>query len=373
MRYRFLDFDLDVLRFELRRGPRRLALRPKAFDLLTCLVRERARVVPRAELVASVWGHTAVGPGSLSGLVNELRQVLGDDATDGRLIRTVHARGYQFVGVVTEDAPHAPHSPPERRLVRRGDFDRWLVRLADERGLVGFVDEALYAREIEATWSEASTAGLGVVRVAGSAIGDVPASRLGAALVSACVAARGRGAVAAAMPLPMRAWFEASARLSVAGGQMAAAHPPGGPSAWAGLVAALARKAPLMIVLEPFATSGEAMRDATAAFLDALVDVPVGVLVVEATGAADPFGGSTGETRAVAITPFRRALDETLSRHGIVATEEVQRCVDGLCRVARRDPDRPVRRAHSVSASAHRRKQSEGRSALRPRPRRGQA
>jgi len=100
MAIRFGDFELDEKRFQLRLGGRRLAIRPKVFDLLVLLVRFRDRVVIREELVLALWGTTAVGPGSLSGLVNELRQVLGENGVDSSSIRTVHARGYQFVAVV---------------------------------------------------------------------------------------------------------------------------------------------------------------------------------------------------------------------------------------------------------------------------------
>ncbi len=100
MAIRFSDFELDEQRFQLRLHDRRLAIRPKVFDLLVLLVRSRERVVLRDELVLAIWGTTAVGAGSLSGLVNELRQVLGEAGRGRSSVRTVHARGYQFVASV---------------------------------------------------------------------------------------------------------------------------------------------------------------------------------------------------------------------------------------------------------------------------------
>jgi len=100
MRIRFGSFELDDERFLLTRGDRRIPLRPKAFDLLVTLVRERGRVVRREELFADLWSTTAVGPGSLSGLVNELRCALGESGRGPSSIRTVHARGYQFVATI---------------------------------------------------------------------------------------------------------------------------------------------------------------------------------------------------------------------------------------------------------------------------------
>lgn len=100
MRIRFGAFELDDERFQLTREGLAVALRPKVFDLLHVLVRERARVVRREELFERLWSTTAVGFGSLSGLVNELRSALGESGRGPSSIRTVHARGYQFVAPV---------------------------------------------------------------------------------------------------------------------------------------------------------------------------------------------------------------------------------------------------------------------------------
>jgi DNA-binding winged helix-turn-helix (wHTH) protein len=103
MQIRFADIELDTLGYLLQRAGRRVPLRPKVFDLLIHLALNRERVVPRDELVALLWGQTVVGTGSLSGLVNELRAALGERGGAGSSIRTVHARGYQFVAEVWEE------------------------------------------------------------------------------------------------------------------------------------------------------------------------------------------------------------------------------------------------------------------------------
>lgn len=110
----FCDFELDVDRYLLMEGGRAVRLRPKAFDLLAYLVKHRARVVRRDELVDAVWGHTSVGPGSLSGLVNELRSALGEEAGSESSIRTVHARGYQFVAPLRDERGPATPRPARR-------------------------------------------------------------------------------------------------------------------------------------------------------------------------------------------------------------------------------------------------------------------
>jgi DNA-binding winged helix-turn-helix (wHTH) protein len=105
MRIFFGDFEIDSQRFSLSRNGRRVPLRPKVFDLLIYLLANRERVVSREELVGSLWGRTIVGSGSLSGLVNELRKSLGERGHVNSSIRTVHARGYQFVAEAFEESP----------------------------------------------------------------------------------------------------------------------------------------------------------------------------------------------------------------------------------------------------------------------------
>ena len=100
MRIRFGQLELDEERFLLQRGGVRIEIRPKVFDLLALLIRSRERVVLREELVMTLWGTTAIGLGALSGLVNELRQVLGEVGRGPSSIRTVHGRGYQFIAPV---------------------------------------------------------------------------------------------------------------------------------------------------------------------------------------------------------------------------------------------------------------------------------
>lgn len=154
MRFRFGGFLLDDESFRLTRSGQPVALRRKVFDLLVALVRARERVVLRDELVERLWSTTAVGAGSLSGLVNELRGALGEGGRGGSSIRTVHARGYQFVAPVeleladgANDASGVPAPVVEGRIgaqARGGEHDRlaracWAVRRSGARALVAAV------------------------------------------------------------------------------------------------------------------------------------------------------------------------------------------------------------------------------------------
>jgi pimeloyl-ACP methyl ester carboxylesterase len=98
----FGDCELDLDRFELRRTGKPRPVEPQVFDLLAVLVRERRRVMPKEELLDTVWGSRFVSESALTSRVKAARQAIGDDGRGQRLIRTVHGRGYQFVAPVSE-------------------------------------------------------------------------------------------------------------------------------------------------------------------------------------------------------------------------------------------------------------------------------
>jgi DNA-binding winged helix-turn-helix (wHTH) protein len=102
MRMAFADCVFDTGRRELLRHDEAVHLSPKAFDLLRALLERRPNAVAKTELRDLLWPSIAVGDTSLGRTLVEVRSAIGDDARDARLIRTVHAFGYAFVGMVTE-------------------------------------------------------------------------------------------------------------------------------------------------------------------------------------------------------------------------------------------------------------------------------
>jgi len=85
-------------------GPE-IALRPKTFQTLIYLLRNRQRLVTKDELTAHLWPDTAVTDDAVVQCVVELRKALGDAAREPRFIRTVPKLGYRFVGPVAEPPP----------------------------------------------------------------------------------------------------------------------------------------------------------------------------------------------------------------------------------------------------------------------------
>ena len=74
-----------------------LALTVKEFEVLSVLVRECGRVVPRARLMTEVWETEWYGSTkTLDMHVSVLRRKLGDEASNPRYITTVRGVGFRF-------------------------------------------------------------------------------------------------------------------------------------------------------------------------------------------------------------------------------------------------------------------------------------
>ena len=152
MVYSFGDVRIDAARFEIARGGRALAVEPQVLELLILLLKHRDRVVTRDELLESVWRGRVVSDTTLSSRIKTARQLIGDDGARQDYIRTIHGRGFRFVGEVAEQtsvpaAPAAPWERPATRYARSGDvhvayqlFGDGPARLVLAPGFVSHID-----------------------------------------------------------------------------------------------------------------------------------------------------------------------------------------------------------------------------------------
>ena len=101
MRLKFGDCVLDLRARRLERGNEVVPLEPKMFNLLELLITRRPAVITNNELDELLWPNVYVARTSLTRLVSELRDVLGDTPRDSRIIRTVYKTGYAFCAEVT--------------------------------------------------------------------------------------------------------------------------------------------------------------------------------------------------------------------------------------------------------------------------------
>lgn len=114
MIFLFGDCELDLARVVLRREGREERIEPQVFDLLSFLIERRGHVVRKEELLDQIWGDRFVSESALTTRIKSARQVVGDDGSSQRVIRTVHGKGYEFVAEVrvVDDVPGAAHHRP---------------------------------------------------------------------------------------------------------------------------------------------------------------------------------------------------------------------------------------------------------------------
>jgi TolB-like protein/Tfp pilus assembly protein PilF len=104
MIHRFEDCELDTDRRELRRAGVLVPVEPQVFELLAYLISRPSRVVTKDELNEAIWNGRIVSESALSSRIKSARQAIGDDGKSQSLIRTVHGRGFRFVGGAAGDA-----------------------------------------------------------------------------------------------------------------------------------------------------------------------------------------------------------------------------------------------------------------------------
>jgi DNA-binding winged helix-turn-helix (wHTH) protein len=114
--YRFGRFVLEQDGRQLLLGRDEIHLSPKAFDLLTILIANRTRALPKTELQERLWPSTFVEETNLASLVAEIRRALRDTATRPTFIRTMYRFGYRFVGAVEEISATAHAAPAGGKL-----------------------------------------------------------------------------------------------------------------------------------------------------------------------------------------------------------------------------------------------------------------
>lgn len=90
------DLRLDPEQHEVRRGETRLSLEPIPFRILEHLMRNKGRVVPRDELVDTVWGDDPPDADVLKVHISRLRAVV-DKPFGTETIETVPKVGFRVV------------------------------------------------------------------------------------------------------------------------------------------------------------------------------------------------------------------------------------------------------------------------------------
>lgn len=221
---------------------RRVALRPKAFEVLRLLVAHPDRIVTKNEILEAVWPDTHVTEAVLSVTIGQLREALGDDPRQARYIETLHRRGYRWIGT----APAAPGGPPaaEETVAAAAELPPLIGRSAPLTRL-----EQAFARALAGQRQLAfiaGEAGVGKTTVVDAFAASVQRNRMDVRIGNGqCIDTYGAGE-------PYMPILEALGRLAAA---------PGGD----GLVDSLRRHAPTWLVQLPGVISADEMQTLRAA------------------------------------------------------------------------------------------------------------
>jgi DNA-binding winged helix-turn-helix (wHTH) protein len=104
----FEPFRLDrrgLFRREEGGGFVPLNLGSRAAEILRILVERAGELVPKEEIIATVWPGTVVEDSNLTVQISALRRSLDEQRAERSYIQTVPGRGYRFVATVTRLQP----------------------------------------------------------------------------------------------------------------------------------------------------------------------------------------------------------------------------------------------------------------------------
>ncbi len=94
----FGEIEIDLAQHLVRRGSEKLNLTRKEFEVLALLARNAGRLLSHRDLLETIWGPAHLGDAHyLRIVISHLREKLGDNALEPRLIITEPGIGYRMV------------------------------------------------------------------------------------------------------------------------------------------------------------------------------------------------------------------------------------------------------------------------------------
>jgi DNA-binding winged helix-turn-helix (wHTH) protein len=98
--YAFGDIRVEPAAHRVLRDGHELDLEPKAYAVLLQFLTHPGELIRHDDLLERVWGHKYVTAATLSRVISQLRQKLGDEAAEPHYIQTVHGLGYRLIARV---------------------------------------------------------------------------------------------------------------------------------------------------------------------------------------------------------------------------------------------------------------------------------
>lgn len=133
MRFKLDQFVIDGDRRTVTRGDQAVHVAPKTLDMLLVLLGRAPNAVSKAELMTALWPDTHVSDATLTGVVADAREALGDDGRAPRVIRTVQRFGYAFTGQIEREVSGDNSEPVLGWLIA----DTWRLPLRSGETVLG--------------------------------------------------------------------------------------------------------------------------------------------------------------------------------------------------------------------------------------------
>lgn len=144
----FGTFSLNVDNARLSRQGSTIALTPKAFALLHCLLRHAGQLLTKDQLFEIVWPTVVVSDAALTVSIREIRQALNDTTSNPQYIETVHKKGYRFIASINSAEDSGDGSITKQlvgrtkareklasAVIKAADGNRQLVFITGEAGV----------------------------------------------------------------------------------------------------------------------------------------------------------------------------------------------------------------------------------------------
>lgn len=123
--YQFGNFRIDTDKQQLTRLGEEIDIRPRLFEVLLFLIRNRGKVVTREAILDQVWAGVAIEDANVSQAIHFLRRLIDDPSREESWILTIPKRGYLFVSDATAEDPD---SNPDCSSFESAPAAGWLPR-----------------------------------------------------------------------------------------------------------------------------------------------------------------------------------------------------------------------------------------------------
>ncbi|MEM1079977.1 MAG: transcriptional regulator [Pseudomonadota bacterium] len=158
----FESYSLDPVQRRLLHQDQPVDLSSRYLDALIVLAQHPGQLLTKQQFLDQIWGGVAVTDEVVTQCIKTLRQALGDDARNPRIIETVPKHGYRFIAKTHTTPPVPTAATRDQQHHQRGLLQRTTSAGVIGGGLAGVFGGTVYGL---AAAAQAGDTGVGAVSV----------------------------------------------------------------------------------------------------------------------------------------------------------------------------------------------------------------